>query len=100
MTNIKNALHQKKISTMELNQLKKIIEDNAFDLVGDYYGYALEEIDPKEKKKMKLKMIKSLERKICEHFKINQLKHLKWIQLVDAKMFVDDLQIHDIKQYE
>ena len=100
MTKINTALgtlSKKKISSQEMQQLKKHITSNSFDMVADYYGAMIEQLEQKEKKKMKMNIQKTIERKICQHFKISDIKNLKWIDLIEAKMFTDDLIIDDIK---
>jgi hypothetical protein len=100
MTKINTALgtlNKKKISTKDLNELRDYIKSASFDLVADYYGINIDQIDQKEKRKMKLKMQKIIERKICLQYKITHIKNLKWFDLIEVKMFIDDLSIHDIK---
>jgi len=91
------TLSKKKISSQEMQELKKHITSNSFDMVADYYGAMIDQLEQKEKKKMKMDIQKIIERKICQYFKIPHIKNLKWIDLIEAKMFVDDLSINDIK---
>jgi len=96
MTHLLENSRENRLSQKDINELLKIIEINAFRLTKDFYGENLEKTPSKVKKRMNLKIRKAIETKICYEFNITHIKKLKWIYLVNAKMFVDDLKIQDV----
>lgn len=99
INSVLSTLNKKKMSSNEINELKKYIESASYELVADFYGVDLDRQDQKEKKKLNQKIQKIINRKICQQFEVSHIKNLKWFDLIEVKMFVDDTTVHDLRIY-
>ena len=87
------------MSKKDLAKIEKCIRVHSYYLVNEYFGsLIIELVEKKEKSNLKQKFIKTITEKICEVYKVKELKEIKWIQVVDIIMYIDGLTLNDLKQ--